>query len=147
VYAVDAWDSTAAIEGFPEKNPNTEWWSSVNLQDVYLQFNKLLSKHQLFSYCKILRGRSEKIVDQIPDTIDILHIDGNQSALGTIRDIKTYYPKVSIDGLIIVSNCLWVFDDEFSKDPGLDLLLDCCDFYDSCDAFNTIVFKKITELK
>lgn len=145
VYAIDAWDNTAAVEFYPAGNSHKAWWESINLQDIYVEFNLLLSRSKLFPYTKVIKGRSENVVDQVPGPIDILHIDGNPSEEATLRDIKAYLPKVSMGGLIIVSNCFWLFDGTYTKDVGLELLFDYCDFHSSCDEYNTLVFEKTNQ--
>lgn len=99
VYAIDPWKTNECLRGMKE-SAHLEWWSNVNLNDIYLLFIKLLREEKISEYCKVLKMSSKEAVDFVPKTIDILHIDGNHCEEAALFDAQTYIPKVKPGGYI-----------------------------------------------
>lgn len=103
LYAIDAWDNQAAIDGLAVNDPNIEWWSSLDMDAIYHQF--IISMKPLNKWHRVIRQPSVDAVDQFLDeSIDFLYIDGNFSVLGSFLDAVLYYPKVKKGGYIWVND-------------------------------------------
>lgn len=101
LFTIDAWDNDEAIAGLRADDPNCEWWGEVDLKQVYKRFLFQMTKLQLKERCKILAMPSQDAVNQFADeSIDMLYIDGNFSAAGSLADVTTYFPKVKPGGYI-----------------------------------------------
>lgn len=62
-------------------------------------YNRLYSKYG--DRVKFIRKYSEEALNDIPDKIDFLYIDGNHRYSYVYRDLELYYPKVKQNGYII----------------------------------------------
>jgi hypothetical protein len=52
----------------------------------------------------LIKGKSDDVVNQCPDNIDYLFIDGDHSKEGVMKDFKNYQKKVSPKGIIVFDN-------------------------------------------
>lgn len=123
VYAIDPWTNEAAMESYPQDDPNLNWWSQQNLDKVCAQFCAYVNDQGLAPWVRIVRKRAEDCLDLFgPDNpIDVLHIDGNHSTETAIRDVKNYLPRVREGG--------WVWMDDVNWDtvkPACALVDLCC---------------------
>jgi len=50
--------------------------------------------------CYIIRKRSDEAVNDIPNELDFVHIDGDHSYEQVVRDIKNYMPKIKKNGIL-----------------------------------------------
>lgn len=108
VWAIDPWESDAALENYPEGDPNRHWWSQQNLEKVYSQFVRYLHANDLSPWVRILRGRAEDVhwsFHRLP--IDILHVDGNHSTETACRDVRLWLPLVRPGGWIWMDDVNW----------------------------------------
>lgn len=60
-----------------------------------------LEKITAYEYGHLIRKKSVDAVHDIPDTVDIVYIDGNHSYKNVKEDIELYFPKVRKGGLLI----------------------------------------------
>lgn len=52
-------------------------------------------------YINIIQGKSYEVADQFEDeSIDFIFIDGDHSYLGVKKDLKSWYPKIKVGGII-----------------------------------------------
>jgi len=108
VFAIDPWLNEEAIKGFYPNTPFYEWWSKINLEEIFKQFQQQLKKDQL-SNIKIYRMTSQEALGHFQDnSIDFLHIDGNHSENGVFFDVINYYPKVKDGGYILLNDANWI---------------------------------------
>ncbi len=49
---------------------------------------------------EFIRKKSEEAIDDIPDELDFVYIDGNHKYEYVKRDIQLYYPKVKLGGVL-----------------------------------------------
>ncbi len=142
VYCVDAWSNIAATEYMPHHDPNYQWWSHLDMDQIHKQCLQLLHNWSVMNYCQVIRERSEYAVSQI-DSIDFLHLDGNTSKKGSYLDTFLYVPKVKSGGYILLSNALTTIDHECSKIITLGYLDQHCRRLMQIDEGSTILFQKL----
>ena len=103
LYAIDAWDNEACLEGLEPGDPNLTWWPSlkIDMDQTYQFFLRWLANLELKNICFPLRMRSEQAILFFDDeSIDLLYIDGNISESGGMQDVTLYFPKVKTGGFI-----------------------------------------------
>jgi hypothetical protein len=77
----------------------------------YVQDNQVLKKDQFFEKAKkrlkpwkdkvvFIREYSTDAVNQVPDNLDFVYIDGNHDYEPVKKDIELYFPKVKSGGII-----------------------------------------------
>ena len=109
IYAIDSWSGFDCLEGYMPHDPNYLWWSSVDLENVYLDFVNMLDRFELRPYCRVMRTTGLKALDQFADeSIDILHIDGNHTEDVALNDAQMYLPKVKKEGYIWFDDVNWL---------------------------------------
>ncbi len=109
VFAVDAWSNKEAAKGFQEGSRLYEWWSKIDLTQVYFQFLQQLNIDHLKEICKVYKKTSAEASALFQEeSIDFLHIDGNHSENGFFSDVYNYYPKVKEGGYILLNDANWV---------------------------------------
>ncbi len=139
LYAIDAWNNQAAIEGLEKDDPNRIWWKNVDMNGIHSQFNKSIKTKKLNKWCNPISRRSEKAVSLFSDeSIDFLYIDGNFSSDGCFQDVFLYFPKVKTGGFI------WLNDaDMDAKNKSVIFLMNNCSWLKEQSIQNRcIVFKK-----
>ncbi len=108
LYAVDAWTNEECTRYLDPNDPNYKWWNSLNLDAIYQSFLNVVDKFSLSPFVQVVKKTSSDAAMEIPDNIDILHIDGNHSSEASLNDVMTYLPKVR-EGGYIVFNCPFAF--------------------------------------
>ena len=122
VYAIDPWEKGDCLIGYEPGDPNYEWWSKVDYEQIYKGFEKMLKDFGLKPYCKTLRMTSAQAVAQFADeSVDILHIDGNHSAETAMKDVELFYPKVKVGGYIWFDDANW----SSTSQAVMALVVDC----------------------
>lgn len=142
IFAVDAWSNKAAIQGLPKDDPNTLWWSQVDMNTVYDQFKDMVHKHSFDKFCIEVRSPSENAISRVPSGIDFLHLDGNFSETGASNDAKWFLPKVKKGGYILLSNFHTAINGVQTKFDSFCLLFDECEYICSIENDNSILFRK-----
>jgi predicted O-methyltransferase YrrM len=111
IYGIDPWKTEDALESMISED-NRKWWSELNIEQIYKHFMKNIDRFDVKKYCKILRDKSENVVDQFADeSIDLLHIDGNHSEDLSYKDATLYLPKVKRGGYIFFDDIWWTEGD------------------------------------
>ena len=101
IFAIDAWDSKIAREGYNENHVNYKWWSNINLNDIYIQFLSNLSALKLENYVSIIKKPSNEANHEFVDqSIDFLHIHKEQA----YKEIKIWLCKIKEKGIIILDD-------------------------------------------
>ncbi|MEI7486609.1 MAG: class I SAM-dependent methyltransferase [Chryseobacterium sp.] len=128
VVGIDPWTHDAALEDM-EKDENKEWWSKINLDEIYKNFTSQLKFYKVDSFCKIYRDKSENVINEFKDeSIDILHIDGNHCEKLAYQDSVSYFPKVKKGGYIFFDDTSWSENGKnISTEKGLNYLLQYCE--------------------
>ncbi len=135
LYAIDAWDNSAAAESFAPGEPDHDWWSKVDMKAIRSGFVSLIKKEQL-SRCKAIPQRFEEAAAQFADgSIDLLYVDGSAASL---REVELYFPKVKQGGYI------WLNDAHYdSKNKAVAFLMRNCEWLKKKSLKNQcVLFKK-----
>lgn len=121
IYGIDPWKTEAALEG--ESKPNQEWWSkNVDLHEIHRGTMEAIWRLGLDEWAVVIRAKSQDAADLFVTGIDYLFIDGNHSEIASVRDVNTYLPKVTSEGIIIFDDADWP-----STQKALQLLNAECD--------------------
>ncbi len=135
VYAIDAWSNAVAIRNMKEKDPNKLWWSTVSMSDAKYCFKALMKAGGVSDYVKPIPALSEEAVSRF-DTIDFLHLDGDYSQEGALRDVQLYLPKLKNGGYVLLSNIC------ATKLFALYELFEACDIVIEIDSGATMLLRK-----
>ncbi len=142
VYAIDAWDSSACVEGL-EPGQTSAWWRGIDMAAIYATFQELITSKKLDN-CRPICKRSKDAVSMFEDgSIDFLYIDGNASKSGSYEDVRLYFPKVKERGYICLNDAY-----AFNKNLACAFLMENCDWIkDKSIGADGIMFQKkaITE--
>lgn len=141
VFAIDAWSNSEVIKYLDDKDPNRAWWSTVNMNDVYNIFQKMIQQWDLGSYCIPCRNPSNKAVQQI-GPIDFLHLDGDYSEIGSLQDVNLYLPKVKSGGYILLSNLFTMINGKQPKMKAFCALFESCEMICEIERDNAVLFRK-----
>ncbi|MES2122454.1 MAG: class I SAM-dependent methyltransferase [Chlamydiota bacterium] len=108
VYAIDPWTNDACLEGYAADDPNYQWWGSVNLEDIFLNFTNMLKIHQIAPRCNVLRMSSREALSHFAnESIDILHVDGNHTEASALADVQMFVPKLKKGGYLWFDDANW----------------------------------------
>ncbi|OGN64297.1 MAG: hypothetical protein A3E80_05565 [Chlamydiae bacterium RIFCSPHIGHO2_12_FULL_49_9] len=141
VDAIDVWSNAEAVRNMEAGDLNRNWWSWVNMEEVYGTFLARLAERSLTEYVRILRGTSEAIAPLIGE-IDFLHLDGDYSEKGSLRDVELYLPKVRPGGYILLSNLFVMVNGKAPKMKSFSALFDSCEMICEIDKDNVVLFRK-----
>lgn len=141
LYAIDAWSCKESIFGLPSADLNAKWWGGLPMADLKAQFQAMLNSWSLNPYCQILHMTSETAASRIPP-IDFLHLDGNFSEQGALRDSQLYVPQVKPGGYILLSNVHVMIAGKPSKMKALTVLLDYCEVICEINNGQALLFRK-----
>jgi predicted O-methyltransferase YrrM len=105
---IDPWSVLDCVEDM-HKPENVKWWTeNSQLDEMYNQCLHYVATLGLKETVGIIRDQSQRAVTFFVDgSIDLLHIDGNHSAIPAMRDGQLYLPKVKPGGLIICDDEGW----------------------------------------
>jgi hypothetical protein len=99
-------------------------------------YNKLKTKYQ--NRIIFIRKFSEQAVNDIPNDIDFLYIDGNHKYNYVYKDLELYFPKVKKNGIIVGDDA--VDTDELNRNQNGDVhiqwAINCYGSYGVIKAFN-----------
>jgi hypothetical protein len=140
-YVVEPWSKEETLRGLPAGDPNTQWWAGIDMNEMRAHFTHLMNHWSLGQSYKLLNMSSEDALALLP-TIDFLHIDGNFSAEGALKDSELYVHKVVPGGYILISNVFMKIDGKFTKTKALWPLFEHCEIVCEIDNSNTLLFRK-----
>jgi hypothetical protein len=141
-YAIDAWSNEEAIRYVDEKDPNKYWWANVNMHHAHLVFQDMIQSRGLQQWCTEMHCPSELAVIQFSE-IDFLHLDGNYTTEGSLKDAYLYSPKVKKGGYILVSNAHICINQDLPKLDVLYYLEEFCELVKVLEGGNAFFYRKI----
>lgn len=107
VVGIDPWRRAATVEGGVGAE-NHAWWSNLELHTVHSDFMENLWRLELGRWCLPWRCGAEECFGMFqPQSIDILHVDGNHSELVSCRDLDLYLPRVRHGGYVWIDDSHW----------------------------------------
>lgn len=142
LFAIDAWSNAEVTKNLEDNDPNKSWWSTVNMKEVRKLFDSTMRSWSLSSIVRAIEANSEQAAPLVRN-IDFLHLDGDYSEKGSLKDLDLYLPKVKSGGYILVSNFLVTINNEQPKVNCFPILFDACDMVAEIDGGNAILFKKL----
>ena len=142
VFAIDAWSNDEAVKYLANDDSNKIWWSQINMKKTYKAFNRLFKRWDLYSYCTVIHKPSEEAVHEV-NNIDFLHIDGNFSEIGSLRDVELYLPKVKSGGYVLLSNLfLMAPNNHQPKLKAFSKLFETCEVVAEIEQNNAVLMRK-----
>lgn len=109
IYAIDPYTNFNAVEFFDNNSKHYTWWNSIDFEVIYEKFMALQNDYDFKNFCKTLRMTSLEAINHIPNSIDILHIDGDHNEISVFREVQAYLPKVKKNGYIWMDDIFWPF--------------------------------------
>lgn len=100
---VDAWDSVVGVRE-QTTNEDREWWSKLDINAIYNNFQNQLDKYKLHGVTQIIRKESRHY--QIPHHIGFAHIDGSHGDTAT-SDIVRVAPNIMAGGIMALDDLQW----------------------------------------
>lgn len=122
VYAIDPWRNDEALKNHAPTSSHAIFWGRVDFRHVKNKFIKTLDAERMRGICTVIAKTSANAVADIPDNIDILHIDGNHTEPSSVQDVQLYLPKVKEGGYIWFGDISWP-----TTQKAQNLLLQECD--------------------
>ena len=131
LYGIDPWTNETCLEEM-QNEENKEWWAKLDIESIYKHCAENLKAYQVEDFCKLIRGKSEDVVDQFEDnSVDILHIDGNHSEALSYKDAVLYLPKVKTGGIVFFDDIWWTEVGNYvTTRKAITYLLDHCERID-----------------
>ena len=142
VFCVDAWSNMESVRHLKDDDLNKKWWSSVDMNDIYRSFKQLITKWSLKPFCIEIHKSSDQAIDEIPQEIDFLHLDGDYSEIGALQDVELYLPKVKKGGYILLSNLYIMVQREQPKIKAFCALSEHCTIVATIENDNAVLFQK-----
>ncbi len=109
IYGIDPFETIAVYNGVEgEKLQNQELIAEVaNDQKAHrTNLEQIIAKHKL--QIELIVGTSWENFEQFSDnSIDLLHIDGDHSYDGVLKDITLFWPKIKVGGHVIFDDANW----------------------------------------
>jgi hypothetical protein len=107
VVGIDPWSRGAALEG-DVGDENARWWSSVDLEAIYVGFIRAVLEHDLTRQCSWIRQKSADVTCLFADgTIDLFHQDSNHSELISCREVTAWRDKLAPGAHWILDDANW----------------------------------------
>ncbi len=142
VYAIDAWSASEVVRDLDPSDPNTVWWSKVDMGAVRRKFYDMLQTWNVKDRCSVVATPSAKAVSILREQLDFLHLDGGFSEKSSSTDVALFLPKVRSRGYILLSNVFFTSNGQYLKKKAFRTLYDCCDVVCVIDRGESILFQK-----
>lgn len=107
---IDPFEGGDAMQDDVPSNVKTDvnkFMNNVNLPNIYKECMKRLVEAPFGSHGNIIRKKSDDAVDDVPESLDFLHIDGNHDKVRVESDVKNYLPKLRKGGVIVLDDTNW----------------------------------------
>lgn len=100
IHCVDPW--------LEYKEDGVKAYDDINIEDVYLNFQKNISLSKHKDKFKIYKDFSHNIIPTFKDnTFDIIYIDGNHGYINVLEDAMMSFRKLKIGGYLIFDDVDW----------------------------------------
>ncbi len=141
IYAIDAWSNKEATKHLASDDPNKSWWSKVDMREAYSTYRRRMVFWQVIPQCKTVCQSSQKAIRRLRQ-IDFLHLDGDYSEKGSIRDVALYIPRVRSGGYILFSNVLMSVKSQLTKLEAFSKLFETCEMVCEIEGGNAVLLRK-----
>jgi hypothetical protein len=103
---IDPWTKAAAIEG-EAGTAHEEWWSKLNIEQVYRTCQVQLKKLGLETV-ELCRMMDTEAIEGFADgSIDVFHSDSNHSEVVSVRVTRSWHAKIKKGGIVIFDDHTW----------------------------------------
>jgi cephalosporin hydroxylase len=103
IIAIDPWAASESVKG--QEEADAKWWSVQDQhEEVYRKF--LTKVHQIGLNRSIEIQRLSSNVASVPQSIGILHLDGNHG-VQALADIKKFGPAIVQGGACVLDDLNW----------------------------------------
>lgn len=107
VIGIDPWSKEAAVEGENSKE-NCDWWSSLDLDQIYRTCQSTVLSLGVEDYLTLIRKHDADMLKDFDEgSIQMLHIDSNHSEAVSCRTVRDWVPKVAKGGIVILDDSNW----------------------------------------
>jgi predicted O-methyltransferase YrrM len=117
--AIDPWTNEAAMEGY--SGVNRDFWQGNPMDVIYERFKQNVVELSVGNVVRVVRKKSDDA--EVPDLIDILHIDGQHTDQAT-KDVKRFAANVRFGGILVMDDMGWVNDGDAPVERAAALLPD-----------------------
>jgi len=114
VFGIDPYKISNFVNNIPDQKVHTMVYDVLfkeqeTLDTIYNNLVKIIEENNLSNFVKIYRQTSEECIENFePNSIDILHIDGNHDEEFVTKDILNYLPLVKKGSFIIMDDITWI---------------------------------------
>jgi Methyltransferase domain len=107
ITGIDPWTTEACVEGKNDK-ANDDWWSTLNLEDLYRSTVNILRQLGLDNIVTLVRKKSaEAVLDFEDGSLDLVHQDSNHSEQISCDEVERWTPKLKAGGFWIADDTNW----------------------------------------
>lgn len=105
VVGIDSWEFNDVLNQMDQENQ--AWWASQDMEAIYASARQAMHIAMLTNVVQLLKKNSTDSLMNLPNEIDVLHIDGNHSEWDSTRDVLNWVPKVKSGGFIYMDDEDW----------------------------------------
>jgi predicted O-methyltransferase YrrM len=107
VVGIDPWSKEAALEGENSKE-NSEWWSNLDLDQIYRTCQSTVFSLGVEDYLTLMRKHDVDALELFEDgSIDLIHLDSNHSEVISVRSVRDWVPKLKPGGFFAMDDSDW----------------------------------------
>lgn len=107
VFGIDPWEAAPCNEGgnTPESD---EYWNTYDWDKLVKEYFEYFQRNNLLKYHAHFRKKDVDCLSYFADnSIDILHIDSNHSALTACQTVELWLPKLKPQGILVMDDTDW----------------------------------------
>ncbi len=105
VTGLDPYTTAANIDGWGPGDVRA-WVESVPFDAIRQRCEDLIDRLGLRRWCGILRTEAAMAAHQF-GPVDLVHVDGNHAEESAVRDVRTWIPKLTTGGLLVLDDIDW----------------------------------------
>lgn len=107
VYGIDPWSQEESLQYTKDEN-HKNYWGTINHDVFYNNFLNHLQNYNIEGVVEVLKTTSKEASEKfLPNSIDMLHVDGNHSEEKSFEDVCLYLPLVRKGGFIVFDDLHW----------------------------------------
>lgn len=103
IIGIDPWSATASETGYT--GVNAVWWSNLDHEAIRRGFLANVARLGLQKRVVVQHTTSDEA--PCPETIDLLHIDGQHTAQA-VEDVRKYATAVRVGGIVCLDDLEWL---------------------------------------
>lgn len=137
---IDPWETQAALVQICTGNAKEiaeraqVKFKDFDFEAQFQAVQQRIVRYAVQDHCRIIRKESRQAVDDLPNDIGLLHIDGNHGNDAVMLDARLYVPKVKSGGFIWFDDVKWD-----SVQPAVEYAKSMCTLHKIFDHNNVIL--------